>query len=467
MSFSTAPIKAVADLNPETLGEDTPADAEYSYAEISDVAYGLPIQWQEPRPFEQLPSRARRLARDGDIVVSTVRTYLRAVARVEDSPDNAVASTGFAVLRPKAVESRYLGYALLSADFVEAVVAQSVGVSYPAINASDVARIHMPLPTPTEQRQIADYLDHETAEIDAFIADLTIGRAITTERFTAMRAAVMSEIDGATPQLRRFVEYVTSGSRGWSDLLGEEGDPFIRITNIARDSLAIQTSDLKRVNGVERTEGARARIEIGDVLMSITADLGSVGVAGTDVAGGYTSQHVALIRPSRALCEPRFLAHALLTPSTKAQIAEKSYGGTKIQLSLADVRELRVPLPSIEVQKRVAAEVDSAQESRDRQIADIDAAIALAKERRAALITAAVTGQIDVSGFGTRATRATQPAGVSATRATQPPGISGARATQPAGVSAARAIQPAGVSAVRATQPPGSDSIQTAIDESR
>ncbi|WP_298742392.1 restriction endonuclease subunit S [uncultured Microbacterium sp.] len=336
----------------------------------------------------------------------------------------------------------------------------------------------LPLPPLEEQRQIADYLDHETAEIDAFIADLTIGRAITTERFTAMRAAVMSEIDGATPQLRRFVEYVTSGSRGWSDLLGEEGDPFIRITNIARDSLAIQTSDLKRVNGVERTEGARARIEIGDVLMSITADLGSVGVAGTDVAGGYTSQHVALIRPSRALCEPRFLAHALLTPSTKAQIAEKSYGGTKIQLSLADVRELRVPLPSIEVQKRVAAEVDSAQESRDRQIADIDAAIALAKERRAALITAAVTGQIDVSGFGTRAaratqpagvsaTRATQPAGVSATRATQPPGVSGARATQPAGVSAARAIQPAGVSAVRATQPPGSDSIQTAIDESR
>lgn len=452
MSFSTAPIKAVADLNPETLGEDTPADAEYSYAEISDVAYGLPIQWQEPRPFEQLPSRARRLARDGDIVVSTVRTYLRAVARVEDSPDNAVASTGFAVLRPKAVESRYLGYALLSADFVEAVVAQSVGVSYPAINASDVARIHLPLPTPTEQRQIADYLDHETAEIDAFIADLSILKAFTAERHRSLQRALFTP-DGAISMPIKRVSRLVSGSGFPPDSQGQAGKelPFFKVSSFAGAHDGVLADSRDTISPREAAALSATVLPSGSVVMAkIGAALFLGRTARLARAACIDNNLVALV-PNRFVL-PEYLQHAVQT----VDLAPLANPGAVPSLNMQWFRDSRVRVPDLKTQALILEDFERASMIISDELADIDAAIALAKERRAALITAAVTGQIDVSGFGTRAARATQP-----------PGVSAVRATQPAGVSAARATQPAGVSAVRATQRAGSASIQTAIDESR
>lgn len=417
MSFSTAPIKAVADLNPETLGEDTPADAEYSYAEISDVAYGLPIQWQEPRPFEQLPSRARRLARDGDIVVSTVRTYLRAVARVEDSPDNAVASTGFAVLRPKAVESRYLGYALLSAHFVEAVVAQSVGVSYPAINASDVARIHLPLPTPTEQRQIADYLDHETAEIDAFIADLEAMRMQLEERWGSALVEIVQGRDhddvihtgidvwplAPTSWLRtRLKSTVAASTNG---VWGEEpasssGTRCIRVADF--DKLRGRVHDLNPTSRqYDASVVSRMGLRDGDLILEKSGG-GPTNPVGNVVrydggGGDMYSNFVARIRVSGAVDSAYALRlHQSLYASGVTARSVKQTTGIQ-NLDESAYFDEPVFLPGHDEQKVIARALTAERESTDDTVADIDAAIALAKERRAALITAAVTGQIDVT----------------------------------------------------------------------
>src|SRR5882757_4053250 len=86
--------------------------------------------------FHEAPSRARRKVRNGDILVSTVRTYLKAIATVSDAPDNLIASTGFCVIRPTdGLDAAYAGWVARSDQFVEEVVSRSVGVSYPAINA--------------------------------------------------------------------------------------------------------------------------------------------------------------------------------------------------------------------------------------------------------------------------------------------------------------------------------------------
>src|SRR5690625_2106517 len=93
--------------------------------------------------FSEAPSRARRLARPGDVVISTVRTYLRAVAQVPSVDADLVFSTGFAVVHPEKdkVDGRYLAYAMQADPFTEAVEAMSVGISYPAVNASDVGNV--------------------------------------------------------------------------------------------------------------------------------------------------------------------------------------------------------------------------------------------------------------------------------------------------------------------------------------
>jgi type I restriction enzyme S subunit len=110
--WSCKPIKAVASCNDEVLGETTSPEYEIEYVEISDVEAGSGLKGSTSYAFGSAPSRARRRLKDGDVIVSTVRTYLRAIATVRVPPENLIASTGFAVIRPRDIETSYLGYAM-------------------------------------------------------------------------------------------------------------------------------------------------------------------------------------------------------------------------------------------------------------------------------------------------------------------------------------------------------------------
>lgn len=189
-------IKAVASCNDEVLGEYTPTDYEIEYVEISGVDVGRGITSTEIIPFGNAPSRARRRVKDGDVLVSTVRTYLRAIAPVNNPPENMIASTGFAVIRPLSITPHFLGYLFQSEFLIAEVIARSVGVSYPAINASDLMRLHVPIPRSEEQQTITAFLDRETAKLDTLTAEAQRGIALLKERRSALiSAAVTGKID--------------------------------------------------------------------------------------------------------------------------------------------------------------------------------------------------------------------------------------------------------------------------------
>ncbi|MBN9342690.1 MAG: restriction endonuclease subunit S, partial [Comamonadaceae bacterium] len=163
-------LKYVATYNDEVLPEDTDEDQEIDYVEISGVSLSRGIEEIERITFGQAPSRARRKVQSGDVLVSTVRTYLRAIAKVDSASPDLIASTGFCVVRPgNEVDSSFIGWVAKSEPFVSEVVARSVGVSYPAINASELVNIRVPLPPLETQRRIAKFLDEKTAKIDALI----------------------------------------------------------------------------------------------------------------------------------------------------------------------------------------------------------------------------------------------------------------------------------------------------------
>jgi type I restriction enzyme S subunit len=144
------------------------------------------------------------------------------------------------------------------------------------------------------------------------------------------------------------------------------------------------------------SEGERSRINKDDLLISITADLGSVCVANDEVIGGYVSQHVALCRPNESVESSRWLGYFILSDIAKEQFIGSAYGGTKIQLSLEDIRELWIVKPRCEDQIEVALYIDE-QLTKFAKIIDFaESQIILLKERRTALISAAVTGKIDV-----------------------------------------------------------------------
>ena len=159
-----------------------------SYVDIGSVHPIRGIDSMEEMAFEDAPSRARRIVRDGDTIISTVRTYLRAVAAIRDPAPNTIVSTGFAVVRPRSISSSFMSYVLSEQGFIEAIMARSVGVSYPAINASEIGMLSIPLPPLYEQSAIVDFLDRKTAKIDELTAK--IGAAI--ERLQEYRSALIT-----------------------------------------------------------------------------------------------------------------------------------------------------------------------------------------------------------------------------------------------------------------------------------
>lgn len=169
--WDSKPLKYLCTYNDEVLPETTAKDAEIQYIDIGSVSAVDGISKIETMIFKDAPSRARRIVRDGDVIVSTVRTYLEAIAPINNPPENLIVSTGFAVIRPNQyLYKSFASYCLRAKGFIKEVVARSVGVSYPAINSSDLVNITIPSIEYVEQVKIANFLDHETAKIDSLIA---------------------------------------------------------------------------------------------------------------------------------------------------------------------------------------------------------------------------------------------------------------------------------------------------------
>ena len=153
-------IKYVSRINHHALSEDCDDDFEIQYIDIGGVdSNGQIIEIKKMR-FGDAPSRARRIVKDGDTIVSTVRTYLKAITWVEKADDNLICSTGFAVLSPtKLINPQYLLFLMRSTQYIDEIVSRSVGVSYPAINSRDIGKIECLLPPYKEQKYIVDYIN--------------------------------------------------------------------------------------------------------------------------------------------------------------------------------------------------------------------------------------------------------------------------------------------------------------------
>jgi len=157
-------------INKKKLEDDINPNYVINYLDISNVDSSGNILDIEEQIFEDAPSRARRIPRSGDIILSTVRTYLKAIAYLEDIPSNLIVSTGFAVLEPiKSINSKYLFYSTSSEVFIQNVIAYSKGVAYPAINPSELGQVPIIIPPLIEQTTIANFLDKATAKIDKTI----------------------------------------------------------------------------------------------------------------------------------------------------------------------------------------------------------------------------------------------------------------------------------------------------------
>src|SRR5699024_1226518 len=147
-------------INQNSLGEETKKDYRFDYVDIGNVSLEYGIEDSEEFIFSDAPSRARRQAQQGDTIISTVRTYLKAIDYIDQKKSNHIYSTGFAILHPlKEIEPEYLAYAVRSDSFTNQVSAVSKGVSYPAINSSELGGLCIAVGPKKEQKKIVSNIN--------------------------------------------------------------------------------------------------------------------------------------------------------------------------------------------------------------------------------------------------------------------------------------------------------------------
>lgn len=198
-------------------------------------------------------------------------------------------------------------------------------------------------------------------------------------------------------KLGEISSYVTSGSRGWASYYSESGDVFVRITNLRRSSIYLDMSNTRYValpNGSK--EGLRTRLQQGDILVSITADLGIIGfIPNTPAVPHYINQHVALVRPDSDSVEPQYLAYQLASPKMRNVINRLNDAGAKAGLSLPTIRSIPVDLPSLPEQKKIAEILSTW----DKAIETTEMLLANAEAQKKALMQQLLTGKRRLKGF--------------------------------------------------------------------
>lgn len=406
-------------INPEVLPESTAPDRVLRYIDIGNVdSFGRVLGVEEMR-FEDAPSRARRIPRLGDSIIATVRTYLRAIAYISEDDPSMVCSTGFAVVRPgKRLDSKYLFYWLRSDPVVDEICARSVGVSYPAFNGPELGALPVPLVPLDQQRRIADFLDRKTASIDTLIEKQEQLLALLAEKRQALiTQAVTKGLDPNVPMKDSGSDVLPSIPQGWSLIPLRYLLSFGPRNGIspppatADGALSFSISAVR--DGKVSIEGNEKFVELdhatarsywlapGDILlMRGNGNLSLVGTCGLveHVPAECTYPDILMrMRVGRRLLA-EFLVAAINSPYVRGQVETlaKTANGT-FKVSGEDVRTLQVAVPPLDEQERIVAHVRNELRRLDGLAQRAQATIEKLREYRQALITAAVTGQLDVT----------------------------------------------------------------------
>jgi type I restriction enzyme, S subunit len=195
--WKVEPLKFHVRINERKLDDNTEDELEISYIDVGSVHAGGKIDDPEIMKFVDAPSRARRIIKKNDTILSTVRTYLKAIAFVDEKNDEKICSTGFAVISPKKnIQSKFLYYLLSSQHHIDHIAASSVGIAYPAINASDLGIFPILVLPFDEAQEISEFLDNETIQIDELIAKSKSQITLLKEKRQALiTATVTGKID--------------------------------------------------------------------------------------------------------------------------------------------------------------------------------------------------------------------------------------------------------------------------------
>jgi len=320
------------------------------------------------------------------------------------SPLRGIVSGHYICFAPRHSEdARYLNWLFRSPPYTHAymLLSRGVRIGQVEIDNDDYRLLPVLVPPLDEQRAIADYLDRETGRIDALIEEQQRLIELLRERRDSVwaRGFQSAHSSGPTVRLRRVLASIVDGPFGsslTSAHYADEGTRVIRLGNIGM--CAFRDSDAAYISNDYAEQLREHAVWPGDVVIAGLGDdrmpLGRATVI-PDLGPAIVKADCYCARPTGAVT-PSYLAWALTAPQTRSQMMLLARGATRARLNTSVVQQVEIPLPSKDVQAALVAEWANRATKIDNLIEEAETFIELARERRSALITAAVTGQIDV-----------------------------------------------------------------------
>ena len=249
----------------------------------------------------------------------------------------------------KKCDTKYIAYAIQSQQHRLQDIANAAVV--PILNKTQFSDIEILLPPLEEQRRIATTLDKVSDLIAKRRAQLDKLDLLVKARFVEMFGDPVTNPYGSpVHQLSDYIEFLTSGSLGWAQYFSDEGEYFITIKNVK--NCRITLNDVQHIVPPDNAEAKRTKVQEGDLLISITADLGRTGVVTKEIAdhGAYINQHLTCIRLNQKEVLPLYVAYYMESDAGKGQFQAKNQSAVKAGLNFNSINTLRLMVPPKEQQ---------------------------------------------------------------------------------------------------------------------
>ena len=346
----------------------------------------------KPRSFvpKELFDRSVKIKK-GDLVFTLTGENTEEIAKaLAYLGDYEIAAGGdLAVWTGHGCDSKYLAYLMYSPQLISQKAATGNGNIVVHTSIKKIQQLEIPLPSLSVQREIVARLERELAAVEKMKKGFEALAETAKAEFKAELKEVFEEISrggAGTRRLGDVCEFMTSGSRGWAKYYSDSGELFITIKNVK--DCAIDVRYVQHVKPPKGAEAERTRVKEGDLLISITADLGRTGVVtkAIEAAGAYINQHLICIRLKKDVMLPMFAAYYIESDGGKKQILNRNKEAVKAGLNFASVSSVLLPFLSLPVQREVVARLDAAKARAEKLEAKAREGVAVCETMRKAIL---------------------------------------------------------------------------------
>ena len=291
----------------------------------------------------------------GDILVSRLPEPVGRACIIPDKTERMITAVDCTICRPDSnlISKEYLCYFMRSNTYYTRLLGNVTGTTRKRISRKNLGNVELRVPSKEEQKSVVERLDCLLKVIESRAKELQLLDDLIKARFVEMFGdTVTNSMNWEEHVLSEYIVFLTSGSRGWAQYFTDEsGEVFITIKNVKNNH--INLDNVQYIMAPNNKEAERTKVQAGDLLISITADLGRTGVVDEDIAskGAYINQHLSLVRLDSSKISPLYVSYFLETEGGKRQFESRNQNGVKAGLNFDAIKSLRILVPDKKLQE--------------------------------------------------------------------------------------------------------------------